>query len=186
MAALKRHRIVAAALGLIAIAAALAPSHETTRAQEAPDRKTWQAVAPGRIEPWAGEVKIGAAVMGRVGEVLVKGNDTVFAGAAMINLEDEEVHNRHARADSQSALRKRTRPAATGRNVDRRRHEDAVADAERAVVEARRAMDRAAAANRTGTGSDDDLATARKGLANAREQLRDRPGELAKFEAEAT
>jgi HlyD family secretion protein len=177
MVALKRNRIVVVALGLAALTAALAL--KTTRAEEALDRMMWQAVAPGRVEPWSGEIRIGSAAVGRVGEVLVKVNDTVFAGQALIRLEDDEVRNRHAKAELQYTLRKRTRPAATGRNVERRRHEDAVADAERAVFEARAAMDRA------GKRSDDDLATARKNLAKTQEQLRDRRAELAKFEADA-
>lgn len=185
MAALKRKRIVFSALGLLGIAAALAPSLVTTSAEEALDRKVWQAVAPGRVEPWSGEIRIGSAAMGRVGEVLVKINDTVFPGEAMIRLEDEEVRNRHAKAELQYNLRKRARPAATGKNVERRKHEDAVGDGESAMVAARAALDRAAAAKRAGNGSDKDVATARKTLANAREQLQQRRAELVKFEADA-
>ena len=155
MVALKRNQIVVAALGLIGLAAFFAPSVTTTSAEEALDRKMWQAVAPGRVEPWSGEIRIGSAAMGRVGEVLVKINDTVFAGEAMIRLEDEEARNRHAKAELQYSLRKRARPAATGKNAERRKHEDAVGDGESAVVEARAAVDRAAAAKRAGNGSDD-------------------------------
>lgn len=186
MLALNRNRIVVAALGLTGLAGAFAPSLGTSSAEEAIDRKTWQAVAPGRVEPWSGEIRIGSAAMGRVGDVLVKVNDTVFAGEALIRLDDEEVRNRHAKAAVQYNLRKRTRPAATGKNVERRRHEDAVGDSESAVVQARTAVDRAAAAKRAGKGSDGDLAKARKNLSNAREQLRERRAELAKFEADAT
>ncbi len=185
MVALKRNWIVVVAFALTGLAAALAPSFKTTSAQEAFDRKTWQAVAPGRVEPWSGEIRIGSAAMGRVGEVLVKVNDTVFAGEALISLNDDEVRNRHAKAELQYNLRKRARPAATARTADRRRHEDAVGDGESAVLEARAALDRAAAAKRTGSGSDDDIATARKRLATAREQLREKRAELAKFEADA-
>jgi HlyD family secretion protein len=142
------------------------------------------AVAPGRVEPWTGEIRIGSAAAGRVGEVLVKVNDTVFGGEALMRLEDEEVRNRYAKAEIQYMLRKRARSAATGRAADRRRYEDAVSDGESAVVAARAAVDRAAAAKRAG--KDDDLAAARKNLANAREQLRDRRAELAKFETDAT
>lgn len=183
MAALNRNRIVVVALALIGLAAALAPSPKMTRAEEALDRKTWQAVAPGRVEPWSGEIRVGSAAMGRVGEVLVKVNDTVFAGEALIRLEDEEARNRHAKAELQYTLRKRARSTATGRSAERRRHEDAVTDAESAVVTARAAVDRAAAAKRAGKG--DDVATARKNLANAQQQLRDRRAELAKFETDA-
>lgn len=186
MAVLKRNRIIVIALASIGLAVALAPPLKITRAEEAPDRKTWQAVAPGRVEPWSGEIRIGTAAMGRVGEVLVKINARVFPGEALIRLEDEETRIRYAKAELQYNLRKRARPAATARNADRRKHEDAVGDSESAVVEARAAVDRAAAATRAGSGSNDDLATARKNLANAREQLRERRAELAKFEADAT
>jgi HlyD family secretion protein len=184
MAALKRNRIVVVALALTGLAATLAPSLKMTRAEEALDRKTWQAVAPGRVEPWSGEIRIGSAAMGRVGEVLVKINDTVFAGEALLRLDDEEVRNRHAKAELQYTLRKRARSAAGGKAAERRRHEDAVSDAESAVVTARAAVDRASLAKRAGKG--DDLATARKSLVTAQEQLRDRRAELAKFEADAT
>jgi len=184
MVALKRIRIVVAALGLLGAATFLAPSFMTTSAEEALDRKMWQAVAPGRVEPWSGEIRIGSAAMGRVGEVLVKINDTVFPGEAMIRIEDEEARNRHAKAELQYNLRKRARPAATGKNAERRKHEDAVGDGESAVVEARTAVDRAAAAKRGGNGSNDNLAVARKKLAHAREQLQQRRAELVKFEAD--
>lgn len=184
MAALKRNRVVVVALALAGLAAALAPSPRMTRAEEGIDRKTWQAVAPGRVEPWSGEIRVTSAAMGRVGELLVKVNDTVFSGEALIRLEDEEARIRHAKAELQYTLRKRARATATGRSAERRRHEDAVTDAESAVVVARAAVDRAAAAKRAGKG--DDLATARKRLATAQEQLRDRRAEIAKFEADAT
>lgn len=186
MVALKRNRMVVVALGLAGAAAFFASSFMTTHAEEALDRKMWQAVAPGRVEPWSGEIRIGSAAMGRVGEVLVKVNDTVFTGEAMIRLEDEEIRNRHAKAELQYNLRKRARPAATGKNAERRKHEDAVGDGETGVAEARAAVDRAAAVKRTGSGSDDDLASARKNLATAREQLQQRRAELAKFEADAS
>ena len=185
MIGLAQKRIVIVALGFLGFAATLAPSLVTTSAEEALDSKTWQTVAPGRVEPWSGEIRIGSSAMGRVGEILVKINDAVFAGEALIRLDDEEVRTRHAKAELQYNLRKRARPAATAKNADRRKHEDAVGNSESAVVEARAAVDRAAAAKRAGTGSDDDLATARKNLSNAREQLKQRRSELTKFEADA-
>ena len=36
------------------------------------DPKRWQAVAPGRVEPWSGEIKVAAPVIATIGEVLVK------------------------------------------------------------------------------------------------------------------
>jgi len=186
MTALKRHWIVA--LFVPVIAALLAPTLPTTHAEEAVS-KGWQAVSPGRVEPWSGEVRIGSPAAGRIGEVLVKVNDTVFAGEAMIRIDDDEVRTRHAKAELQVRLRQRARPKldpkADPKVAERRKREDAAFDAERAVIAARQAVDRAAAARRAGTGDDQAVSAARKALANAREQLRARQDELARFEAEA-
>src|SRR5262245_53943311 len=179
-------RRIGLAFGLVGLATALAPAPVTPSAEEALDRKAWQAVAPGRVEPWSGEVRVGSSAMGRVGEVLVKINDTVFAGEALIRVEDDEVRNRHAKAELQYNLRKRARPAARARSAARRKLEDAVDDSERTVAEQRAAVDRAAAAKRAGSGSDSDLTAARKKLADAREQLRERRAELIKFETDAS
>lgn len=180
-------RRIGLALGLAGVAGSLAPiAVTTTRAEESLDRKSWQSVAPGRVEPWSGEVRIGSSAMGRVGEVLVKINDTVFAGEALIRVEDHEVRNRHAKAELQYNLRKRARPGAQAKSAARRKLEDAVDDSERAAAEQRAAVDRAAAAKRAGSGSDGDLTAARKKLADARERLRERRAELAKYEADAS
>ncbi len=169
--------LVRSAFWLLGVAAVLAPLLLTTSAQERPkgdgsDKKGWQTVAPGRVEPWSGEIRIGSPAIARIGEILVKINDTVFDGEALIRLDDDEVKTRHAKAELQHNLRKRARPKSTdAKVVDRRKYEDAAFDAERAAIEARAGVDRAAAARRAGTGADDDLATARKTLATAREQL---------------
>src|SRR5215468_9524874 len=156
---------------LAATAAVLVPSisgGEVGRvaAAETPDRKLWQAVAPGRVEPLSGEIKIAAPVMGRIGEVLVKVNDKVFAGEALMRLEDDEAVARLRAAEAQAALRKRARndQRAANRAASRRQAEDAVADTEQAVVEARDALDRAAAVKRTQSGSEADIDTARTRL----------------------
>src|SRR5690349_6966344 len=46
---------------------------------ETPGERNWQAVAPGRIEPVSGEIKIAAPVAGVIREVLVKAGDKVTA-----------------------------------------------------------------------------------------------------------
>ena len=63
--------------------------------------KAWQAVAPGRVEPSSGEIKITSVVGALVGEVLVKANDRVFAGEPLIRLKDDEVSARLAAAEAQ-------------------------------------------------------------------------------------
>ncbi len=183
MTPLQRYRLVVTAAGLLAATlAALAPASQA----QSPDRQKWLAVAPGRVEPWSGEIRIGSPAVGRVGEILVKVNDSVFAGEALLRLEDDEVRNRHAKAELQYNLRKRARSKAEAKTSERRRHEDAAHDAERAVIVARAALDRAAAAKRTGGGTETGFEQARKRLANAREQIELRRNELATFEADAT
>ena len=145
------------------------------KAEQPPDDKRWQAVAPGRVEPSSGEIKIAAPMIGTVGEVLVKANDKVFAGEPLIRLVDTEAQARMATAEAQVALRRaraqrRERVAA---GSDRRRAEDAVFDGEKAVIDARGAVDRAAIERRAGRMSDAELdrrahdADARAGPAQA-------------------
>src|SRR4030095_13530725 len=55
------------------------------------DPKRWQAVAPGRVEPWSGEIKVAAPVIATIGEVLVKPTDKIFAGELLIRLQDDAV-----------------------------------------------------------------------------------------------
>jgi HlyD family secretion protein len=143
----------------------------------------WEAVAPGRIEPRSGEIKVAPVIVGRIAEVLVKVNDAVFAGEPMIRIEDEQVRARLAKARTEVNLTKRRRAAPAKGGADRRKLEDAAADAEQTVVEAQAAFDRAAIARRTGTGSNNALDAARTNLSNAQEQLKQRQSELAKHEA---
>jgi HlyD family secretion protein len=190
--AMSKHKLIfLAAFGMFGLAAALASLLLPTSAQEsapshgaASDMKDWQAVAPGRVEPWSEQIRLGSPVMGRVGQVLVKINDTVFAGEALIRIDNDEVRTNLAKVEAEVNLRKRGRanPPAP-KDAPRRNVEDAAADAEQAVVEARSAVDRAAATRRAGTGSDDALTTASTALSTAHQQLKQRQDELAKFEA---
>jgi HlyD family secretion protein len=157
-----------ATLGVAAVVAIAAQMRAPERLQAADiaDDKGWQAVAPGRVEPWSGEIKIAAAVVGRIGEVLVGVNDKVFVGEPLIRLEDGEARARVATAEAQIALRKRARndQSTSSRAAERRRAEDWVADAEQGVFDAQSAVDQAAIAKRAGRGSDADLATARAAM----------------------
>ena len=184
--------ILLAAFGVFGLAAVFAPLLLPTRAQELvpipgaqSDPKTWQAVAPGRVEPWSEQIRIGSPVPGRVAEVLVQINDTVFAGEALIRIDNVEVRTNLAKVEAEVNLRKRGRAnPPPPKEAPRRNVEDAAADAEQAVVEARSAVDRAEAARRAGTGSDDALKAAIAALSNARERLRQRQIELTRFEAD--
>src|SRR4029450_4216444 len=85
----------------------LAPSLFAQERGGTDDPKRWQAVPPGRVEPWSGEIKITAAAIGTIGELLVKPTDKVFAGELLMRLRDEEVVTRLATAEAQVAMRKR-------------------------------------------------------------------------------
>jgi HlyD family secretion protein len=168
-----------AAVAAAAIAAQMG-AQEASRAADAPDDKGWQAVAPGRVEPWSGEIRIAAPVVGRIGEVLVGVNGKVFAGEPLVRLEDGEARARIAAAEAQIALRKRARndQSPANRAAERRRAEDWVADAERDLFDAQASVDQAAVAKRSGHASDADLAAARAAMSREQERLRQRKSEL--------
>jgi HlyD family secretion protein len=177
--------------GVAAAAAALVPmirAEEAARTSriETPDDKRWQAVAPGRVEPTSGEIKIAAPIVGVIGEVLVKANDKVFAGEPLIRLVDSEAQARLATAEAQIALRKRARndESPSSRASTRRKAEDGVADAEKALSEAQAAVDRAAIERRAGRGSDADVDAARAALSRAQDRLKQQKAELRKVEAD--
>jgi HlyD family secretion protein len=181
------------AVGLIGLATTLAAVSSWTRAQDArpqrmdADDKRWQAVAPGRVEAWSGEIKLAAPVPGLIGEVLVKANDKVIAGEPLVRLYDNEVQSRVAAAEAQIAQRKRVRndQSPSSRAADRRKAEDAVADAEKAIVDARATLDKVAADRRAGKGSDADLEAARVALTRAKDRLGQRKAELRRVEADS-
>src|SRR5262245_42063883 len=84
--------------------AALAPRTDAQDAPRAPrleaaDDKRWQTVAPGRVEPSSGEIKIAAPVMGVIAQVPVKVNDKVSAGGPLIRLIDQEARGRSATSE---------------------------------------------------------------------------------------
>jgi len=185
LAALKLAVIVASFAIPAARTYAQAPAHAAT--SDATDEKRWLAVAPGRVEPLSGVIRVAVPVMGVIGEVLVKANDTVFAGEPMIRLADPEVQARLAAAEAQAALRRRVRnkESASSGAAARRRAEDAVADAEMAVSEARSFVDKAAGERRAGRASAADLDAARSGLTRAQDRLTQRRVELRSIEVDA-
>ena len=145
---------------------------------DAPPEKRWQAVAPGRIEACSGQIKVAAATVGVVQKVLVKTNDKVFAGEPLIQLADDELRARLAAAETQVGLRERARDekSATGTAKTRRKAQDAVAEAERTLYDARSAVDRAAARLTGRGGSEADLTAARLALTRAQNELSTRQG----------
>jgi HlyD family secretion protein len=174
IAALVTLLLAAVAAGFLVVAPFRAEEASSPAPSGAPQQKRWTAVAPGRVEPLSRDIKIAAPVMGRIAEVLVKPNDKVFAGELLVRLDDTEALARLTAAEAQVALRKRVRnDASTPKgSAERRKAEDAVADAERAVVEARAGLDRAAAARRAGRTSQAALDAARVALSLAQDGLR--------------
>ena len=164
-----------------------ASAQETPRAAKAeqpPDDKRWQAVAPGRVEPNSGEIKITAPVLGIVGEVLVKANDKVFAGEPLIRLVDTEALVRTTTSEAQVALRRRVRndESPSSRAATRRRAEDAVFDSEKAIIEARAGLDRVAIERHAGRSSDADVDAARATLTRAQDRLKQLKADLRRVE----
>src|SRR5262249_60174329 len=113
--------------------------------------------------PWRGRIGVAVPIAGAMGEVLIKANDKVFAGEPLIRLDDHEARARLASAEAQAAMRKRVRnkESMPSGAAERRRAEDAVADAETAVFQTQSFVDKAAAERRAGRGSEADVARAR-------------------------
>lgn len=177
---------------LTSLAVPAAMTHAQTPARSATidpaEEKRWLAVAPGRVEPLSGLIRVAPPVMGVIGEVLVRAGDTVFAGEPLIRLADHEARARLAAAEAQVALRRRVRnkESASSGAAARRRAEDAVADTEIAVSEARSFVDKAAVERRAGRGSDADVEAARSGLTRAQVRLVQQKAELRRIEADAS
>jgi HlyD family secretion protein len=144
---------------------------------------SWETVTLGRVEPRSGEIKVGAAVPGRIADVLVKANDDVFAGELLVRLDDAEALARVAEADAQVALHKRARndQSTPAGSADRRKAEDAVADSERSVAGAQSALDKVKADYRPASASKADLDAARSALLHVQSHLRDQQDALAKL-----
>ena len=190
---LQRRASFATVLGLVGFAVVIAFAASIMRTathvaeNAAGSDKGWQAVAPGRVEPSSGEIRITSVVGALVGEVLVKVNDKVFAGEPLIRLRDDELRARLAAAEAQVALRQRVRndQRASGKAADRRKAEDALSEAESEIFDARSAVDVAAVARRVSGGSDARISAARASLARAQEKLRTRAAALRAIEDES-
>ncbi len=192
LAKAKRRTALASVLTLLAVAGAFVAISETelirpalwSKPVDRVDEKSWQAVAPGRVEPCSGQIKLGSAATGIVDKILVKTNDKVFAGEPLIHLADDELKARLAAAETQVSIRERARDekGATGSAKTRRNAEDAVADGERDVQNARAAVDRAAARRRASAASDADLTAARIALTRAQNELATRQERLRNLE----
>ena len=153
--------------------------------QAAATQLAWVAAAPGRVEPRSGQIRIGTGVAGKVEKVSVNMNARVAEGEVLIRLEDKEARARLASAEAQAALSKRERdnpPAGAPKETSSRdsinKAEDAVYNAERAVMSARFELDDAIAADRKTPGNQ-ALAGARRRHADAVDRLRQEHSALA-------
>ncbi len=132
----------------------------------------WAASATGRIEPRDGEVRLVTGLPGRVLEVLVKANDQVFKGDLLVRLDDEDALLKVTAANSEADVRKRERDEeqASGLASERRKAEDASADADRDLFRARLAFDAVTTRLRAGKATADELSAATKKLLAADER----------------
>ncbi|WP_315745417.1 MULTISPECIES: HlyD family secretion protein [unclassified Bradyrhizobium] len=165
--------------------ACIGPGAPAQAAGNEPADKNWLAVAPGRVEPVSGTVKLAAPVIGVIDKVLVKAGDTVAADEPLIRLNDSEARAQLASAEAQVDMRKRVRnKEAPSSSATRRRAEDAVADAETAVYEARALFDKTSADKRAGQ-TNADVDAARTGLTRAEARLSQQNDELRRATDEA-
>ena len=180
------------AVVLLAVASTVPEFAQKFRAEELrPDPPaaavpgSWETVTLGRVEPRSGEIKIAAPVPGRIADVLVKANEDVFAGELLVRLDDEEALARVAEAAAQVALHKRARNDAStpAGSAERRKAEDAVADSEQSLADARSALDKVTAGWRAGSASKADLGAARAALSRTQDRLREQQETLAKLRA---
>lgn len=141
----------------------------TAYAQSAAPVAQWAASATGRVEPKDGEVRIASQVPGKIVEVLAKTNDLVKAGDLLVRVDDQDIYVKIAAATAEVGVREREREEekVTGLALDRRRAEDAVAAAERALFAAREAFDDAARAAKSDGSASDALNNARTKVTDA-------------------
>ena len=159
--------VVAAIAGGAAFAVTNYGSSLPSSAQPAPavPKAEWTATAPGRIEPKGGEVRLSSLMAARVADVAVSVNDQVRAGDLLLTLDDDDLRARLNAAEAEVAVRRRDRDAETTPRpaLDRRQSEDAVAAAERVLLNQRFDLDRMIKQRRAGTaGVTDETVTAQR------------------------
>ena len=178
--------ILGVSLAGIAVAAAAQGIGTPQAATARTDDQNWLAVAPGLIEPKSGQIKILSAAIGPISKILVRANDKVLAGQLLVSLDDQDARAQVESSRDQVQMHKRQRnDQAAGKAADRRKAEDAVADAETAVITARDTFDNAAVAIYDGHGSPADLTKARTDLTSAEDSLSQKRAALHKLEGQS-
>jgi HlyD family secretion protein len=174
--------VILLAAGVLTIGAAGFAALQSTSSQTSRDSSAtpavkpqpkWLATAAGRVEPRGGEIKIITAVAGRIVDVPAKINDKVSAGDVLVRIDDADVLTRLAAAQAEVAARQRERDTetVTGAALERRKGQDAVADADRKAFEARLDLDAVIASHATGSADSAAVTTARQALTAARSKL---------------
>jgi len=116
----------------------------------------------------------------------VKINDKVAADELLLRLDDEDAQARVASAQAQVAMREKARnEKSAGKAANRRDAEDAVADAEAGLADARNTFDKAVHAKRSGSGSDATVTAARTAWTRAQDNLDRERSQLRKIEAQS-
>ncbi|MDH4982435.1 HlyD family efflux transporter periplasmic adaptor subunit [Hyphomicrobium sp. D-2] len=138
-------------------------------------RPTWAASATGRVEPKSGEVRVTATTPGRIVTIPVALNDSVKSGDVLLRLDDEDAMTKvtAATAEEQVRVRERDEEEAVGLQLERRKAEDAVAEAKRAVFAAQQELDAAYIEARTKNGAETAVDNARTKLADTEKKLDD-------------
>ena len=172
-----------AAVAVVPVVATASVAAAQAAGTESPEG--WAAVAPGRVEPVSGAIKLSAATMGTIDQVRVKANDTVLAGEPLVQLVDTEARAQLASAEAQALMRQRVRdkestPSGAG---PRRRAEDAVAESEDNVFDLRALFDKASIDKHAGRTA--DLDAARTALTRAQQRLAQQMDELRRITADA-
>jgi HlyD family secretion protein len=136
---------------------------KATAASEASEPKlTWLAAAPGRVEPKTGEIHIRADIVGRVADILVNEGDQVVAGQLLVRLDDEAAlaQLRKAEAEIEALEKRRNDAKLTRRSQKRRDAENDLSEADRALLDARRNLDKSSISKYLGVSSADDVQNA--------------------------
>lgn len=144
----------------------------------------WAASAPGRVEPRKGEVRIGSSLPGRITKIFGKSNDKVLAGDILFVLEDDIVKAQVREARAAVKARKKTLDSEA--NVksakERRRAQNDVASAERALAAARARLDLRIERRISGDGSGADVSDARREVTDAKKLLASERTNLKSYE----
>ena len=154
----------------------------SARADDGAAAPVWAASATGRIETRTGEHRLSALQPRRVEEILVETHDQVKAGDLLLRLDDEDLKAKwdSAFAEVQVRLREREEERVTGLALERQNAEDKMANAERALFQARQDFDAALSRRRNGSGDENGETAARNRLTAAEKDVEEQRAAYAK------